>query len=474
MASSTGVDRVRFGRVWLAAIAAGGAVRLLLTWGRPLWHDEIFTLTLARRSALDILATLVDDTGPPLHYLAARLLLLPAGGPGAADVVVRLLSVAASLLHVPLLLRIGRRTAEAAVGWRAAALFALCPLAVSYGAEGRGYVVASLLALAALERSLAVRDGAPFHASLATALCSAGAVLTHYLALFPLAGLAWLLVRAEGAARRRLLGAWALGASMALPWAPVALNQPADGLAWMQAVGMGDRVTRLVSGLVLGLDASLVAFAAVAAAGLAFFAFRAVRTPGGRTVVGLLACGLAALGAAGLVRPDVLIPPRAIVCFLPLVALVVAQAGDACALALAAVFVAGVALETPPALVQTPGEQLAAHVTPEVRAGASVCVAGIGALELDYRLQRAGLPGRVRYFPSELGRHPGWHDDRSPTTPALRAEVAALRAEAGAPELYVLPHGARASAALREWLTPAGAASAGRSRWLEVLRRPRP
>ena len=474
MTSPPRLDGVGRGRLWLAAIAVGCAVRLLLAWGSPLWHDEIFTLTLARRSARDILTALADDTGPPLHYLAARVLLLPTEGPGPADVVVRLFSVAASLLHVPLLLRIGRRTGEAAVGWRAAALFALCPLAVSYGAEGRGYALASLLALAALERSLAVRDGAPLRATLAAALCSAAAVLTHYLALIPLAGFVWLLVRAGGSARRRLLGAWALGALIALPWAPIALHQPAGGLAWVQRLPLGDRVTRLVSGMVFGFDAPHVALAVAAAAVLVFAGVRAARAPGGHTVVGVFACGLAALGVVGLLRPDVLIPPRTILCFLPLVALVVARAGDAFALGLAAVFVAGLALKAPPAPVLSPAEQLAAMVAPEVRAGATVCVAGIAALELDYRLQRAGLPGRVRYFPSEHGRHPGWHDDDSPASPVLLAEVAALRAEPDAPGLYVLPHGTRASAALRQWLTPAGAGSAGRTPWFEVLRRPRP
>jgi hypothetical protein len=468
------LDGVPLARLWLAAIAIGCAVRLLLTWGRPLWHDEIFTLTLARQGALATLAALMEDTGPPLHYLFARLLLLPVGAPGPADVVVRLLSVAASLLHLPLLLRIARRTGDSTPGWRAAALFALCPAAVAYGAEGRAYPLASLLALAALERSLALRDGASLRATLGAALCSAGAVLTHYLALFPLAGLVWLLVRAEGSARRRLVGAWALGALVALPWAPVALRQPAAGLAWVQSMPIGGRVTRLVSGLVLGFDVSFVAVAAAAAAGLVLAGVLAARSPGGRTLVGVLACGLAALGVAGLLRPDVLIPLRTIVCFLPLVALVVARTGDAGALGLAAVFLAGLALETPAALVPTPAQQLAAHVTAEVRAGASVCVAGIAALELDYRLQRAGLPGRVRYFPSELARHPGWYDGGSPTMPVLRAEVAALRADARAPELYVLPHGAPASAALREWLVPAGAESAGGSPLLEVLRRPRP
>jgi hypothetical protein len=214
------------------------------------------------------------------------------------------------------------------------------------------------------------------------------------------------------------------------------------------------------------------AAAAAAAAGLVFAGIRAARAPGGSTLVGVLACGLAALGIAGLIHPGTLIPPRTILCFIPLVALVVARAGDAFALGLAAVFVAGLAPKAPSPFL-SPGERLAAIVTSEVRSGASVCVAGIGALELDYRLQRVGLSGRVRYFPSEHGAHPGWHDDRSTPSSVLLAEVAELSAERDPPDLYILPHGTRASAALRQWLITAGAENVGRTPWFEVFRRPR-
>jgi hypothetical protein len=107
-----------------------------------------------------------------------------------------------------------------------------------------------------------------------------------------------------------------------------------------------------------------------------------------------------------------------------------------------------------------------------VRAGHTVGVAGIGALELDYRFRRAGLRVRVVYFPSDVRRHPGWHDDRVPATPVLRAEARAVTEGADRPDVYVLPHGARASQALRERLNPLGARRIGYSAWVEVVALP--
>ena len=145
---------------FLGALLAGTAARLALAFGRPLWADEVFTLELARRPLPALLAALRLDSGPPLHYLAAKVLLLPFPEPGPADVLVRFLSVAASLLHVPLLLRIGRRAGAPNAGLVAASLFLVLPLAAISAAEGRGYALASLLALASFERLLAL-DGAP-------------------------------------------------------------------------------------------------------------------------------------------------------------------------------------------------------------------------------------------------------------------------------------------------------------------------
>jgi hypothetical protein len=159
-------------------------------------------------------------------------------------------------------------------------------------------------------------------------------------------------------------------------------------------------------------------------------------------------------------------------CFLPLVALAVALAGRAWAALVALVSIAFLAVDLPRAFVETPGQQTARFLEPAVRAGRKVCVAGIGALEIDYRLGRAGLPARVVYFPSDVERHPGWHDDREPAAAALRAQALAVTQGPDRPDLYVLPHGARASRALRERLDPMGGRRVAYDPWVEVIALP--
>lgn len=454
---------------WILVCVAGLAARLLLLIARPLWHDEIYTVELARAGFARILAALVEDTGPPLHYLLASLLVGREAGP--LDVSVRVLSLVASLLHLPLLVRVAQRIGHVEAGWRAAAIFALCPLAVHFGSEARGYALASLLVLAALERSLALRERASTASVLLLGACCAGAVLTHYLALFALLGLPWLLLRADAAARWRLLAGWGLGAALALPWLPVALGQPAGGLAWVAHIPMRERLARLLINVALGADpAPSAALVALALAFAAVVVWRLARVRGpANALAGVLATGAAAVVVATTVRTDILIPVRTVLCFLPLVALAIALAGRACAVAAVAIYALALAVETPRAVVESPGEQLERFLEPSVRAGRTVCVAGIGALEVDYRLRRAGLRTRVVYFPSDVQRHPGWHDDRLPSAPVLRAEALAVTGRADRPDIYVLPHGARASRALRERLEPMGVRRIGYNPWVEVV-----
>ena len=185
-----------------AAIAVGVFARVFSLVVRPLWADEIFTLTVARKSVSEILAALRVDSGPPLHYLFAYALLAPFPAPGLPDVLVRVLSLVASLLHLPLLFAVARRLGRPALGLPAAALFAIFPLAVAYAAEGRAYALASLLALAAFERALALRETPRPGIALGLAFAAAGAVLTHYLAAFPVAALAIFARDARPASRR--------------------------------------------------------------------------------------------------------------------------------------------------------------------------------------------------------------------------------------------------------------------------------
>ena len=253
-----------------AAILLGAAARVFTLAVRPLWADEIFTLTLARKSFPEILAALRVDSGPPLHYFAAHLLLAPFGAaPGPSDILVRVLSLAASLLHVPLLFLVARRLSRPASGLTAGALFAISPLAVAYAAEGRAYALASLLVLLAFERALALLETPRFGVAVGLSFAAGGAVLTHYLAVFPVAALAVLAWDARPRSRQALVFSGLSAAAIAGAWIPVALAQPRSSMAWSFGTAFSDALRDFPANLAFGAPAggpAMAVFGAVLAA----------------------------------------------------------------------------------------------------------------------------------------------------------------------------------------------------------------
>ena len=441
--------------VLLAAIGAGTLARLLQTIEKPLWADEVFTLVLARLPAASILEALRSDSGGPLHYLVARVLLLPFGPPGPHDTLVRALSVVASLLHLPLLVLVARRLGSAESGPRAAALYALFPLAIYFGAEGRSYVLASLLTLVAFERALALRESPSTGRVAGLALASGLAVHMHYLAVFPIAGFLVLLIGATPRARLGLAAGGAGGALLFLPWLPAVLHQPLAALAWTRFVPFETRLLRLPATL-LGFpepERPTLLLALLAAGALAGFALRAFRGPLA-PAAGVLVLGLALFLAASLRIETILRPGRSVFFFLPFVALLAAAAPRPLPLVLGLLSTAAAPLVFWSAHFPSANETLADLVIPQVARGGRVAVAGLPALEMDYRLSRAGLPGRVVFFPSEVGRHPGWYEENEVPEVRLRDEAAFLVGRPDRPVIFVLPHGLRASAALRSALEP--------------------
>ena len=439
-----------------AAIGLGVAARLALLVERPLWADEIFTLTLARKPVGSIVEALRVDSGPPLHYLVARLALLPFGpAPGPHDVAVRLLSLAASLLHLPLLAVVARRLGRPETGLPAAALYALFPLAVIYAAEGRAYLLASLLVLAAFERALALREAPTAGRAASLALAAGGAVLCHYLAVFPVAGLLALLPSASRPARSRLVLALAGGALLFLPWLPVALGQPRASMAWMRG-GEFDRAplqfpVNLVFGLTPGPGLTvLLPFALLLLGAGLFFAWRSPLRP----LASILTTGLLLLALAHLLAGPFLLPERPAVLFLPLIALLIAGAPRAVSLLSAAASIAGLVTLLRGGSVPSPGEALATLLKPEMKTGQTVCAVALWGPELDYRLTRAGFPNRVVLFPSDVARHPGWFEESEIETVRLAAEARALFASEARPTLFVLPGNSRTAAALRVEMAP--------------------
>ena len=441
----------------VAASAAGVAARSYAVFVRPLWADEIFTLTLARRSVPDIIAALRVDSGPPLHYLAAHVLLLPFPSPGAGDVVVRLFSLVASLLHLPLLVVVGRRLGRPGAGLFAAALYAVFPLAVLYGVEGRGYALASLLALVAFERALALRDRPRPGTGLAFALAAAGASLTHYLAIFPVAALALLAIGARPAARRALVLAGLVATAFVSPWIPVALRQPAASMAWARAPVFADAVRDFPANLAFGVEPSGAAALPLALVGAALVAALLLRERRGvlAPVTAVLAGALALLALGQLTTGALVLPGRTAVVFLPLVALLLASAPLPVPLGAAALAAAFLARGLPDLAGPSPSEIVAHLLETPARVGKTIVAAGYWGPELSYRLARAGAPGRVVLFPSAVAAHPGWYREEQVADETLAREAVALLAAPSHGTVFVLPRGSRASAALASRLGPA-------------------
>ncbi len=440
------------------AIAAGVAARVFTLAVRPLWADEIFTLTLAKKSIPEILAALRVDSGPPLHYLAAHLLLAPFGPlPGRADVLVRILSLVASLLHLPLLAVVARRLGRPALGLTAAALFAISPLAVAYAAEGRAYALASLFVLLAFERALALREAPRLRVAAGLSLAAAGAVLTHYLAVFPIAALAILAWDARPRSRLALVFSGLGAAAIAAAWIPVTIAQPRASMAWSGGADFSGALRDFPANLAFGAPAGSGAMTTLGAAGALLLAallaraWRGVFSP----VARVLGISLALLAAGQFAAGSLVLPERTALALLPFAALLLADAPPAVPALAGTLSAALLALWLPRAAEPSPGELLARLLEAPARAGRRVLAAGYWGPELDYRLARAGAPGRVILFPSAVAAHPGWYREEEISGTRLAAEADAALAAPLSPTIFVLPRGSRASAALASRLGPA-------------------
>ena len=331
------------------------------------------------------------------------------------------------------------------------------PLAVFYGIEGRGYALASLFALAAFERALALRERPRPGTGIALALAAAGAVLTHYLALFPVAALALLALDARPAARRALVLAGLAAAALAAPWVPVALRQPASSMAWARGPEFAGALRAFPANLAFGVEPSDAAALPLAALGAALVVALLLRERRGvlSPVAAVLAGSLVLLALAHFATGALVLPGRTAVVFLPLVALLLASAPPAVPLAAGALALGFLARALPDVAGPSPSETLARLLDASARAGKTIAAAGYPGPELDYRLARAGAPGRVVLFPSAVAAHPGWYREEEIPDETLAREADALLSQPSRPSVFVLPRGSRASAALATRLGPA-------------------
>ena len=270
----------------LAGLAIVALAIRLVKFRQGVYADELSTLYIVDgRSLSDVLDIVSSDAevSPPLSFIASWLF----SKLGSAPELIRLPSMIAGLLSIPLTYLVGLRAVNRATGLIAAAIVTLSPFMVYFSAEARGYALAIFfLLLSTLALLRAVRSGG-WGWWVAYALASTLAMYSHYTAAFPLvAQLAWALWTFPGL-RLAAVGANLGALVLYLPWVPGFLDDRASPTIKLveafAASGLGPRVD-----------------------GLAAWAFGGPFLPPGEfpgtLIVAIGAVGVAAAAVAALVR----------------------------------------------------------------------------------------------------------------------------------------------------------------------------
>jgi mannosyltransferase len=264
-------------------VVVAAAARFVALGHQSFWVDETVTATLLGKSFPGMLAELPhSESTPPLYYVLAWLW---AKVFGTGEAALRSLSALVGTATVPVVFAAGRELVSRRTGLFAAALATVSPLLVWYSQEARAYALLVFLGgLSLLFFARALHDG-----SVRTfgwwAFASASALLTHYFAVFLIAGEALFLLYHH---RRRVayLSAAAV-AAVGLGLLPLAAYQAKFASSkWIRWVDLRERVEETVGQLLVPSRPSIWAGAGVPQGAPTFWALGIV----------LLAAGVAAVG----------------------------------------------------------------------------------------------------------------------------------------------------------------------------------
>ena len=186
-------------------IAVGLAIRLFRLDFQSLWLDEVLTV---QNSALPLSRIVfdpkVDRNFPPLHGMLVHAFMRLLG---TSEIAVRLPSVLAGMISIPLIFGVARFWLGPAVGLLTAGLLSISPLHVWYSQEARPYALFIALALASVwfaQRLL--RRPADYSLQIGFVLSVSATLYCHLLALpFLLFVALYILLSAQPTGRGRAL-----------------------------------------------------------------------------------------------------------------------------------------------------------------------------------------------------------------------------------------------------------------------------
>jgi hypothetical protein len=456
----------------LVMCVAAFALALVGAWLRPVWHDELYTLALARLPLDELLSALVVDSGPPLHYLLCHLLFVLVRwqeGSMLGTFMVRLPSVLAFAL-LPWVVWRARPDAYRGIVWGPLLVIAWLPL-LYFGTEARSYAVLALVNAVVwiLGPEWVDRGGRWMAAFAALAACLPILHYTGAASFFALPALAFFVAPNR---RRALMAALAGAALPMLAWLPIMLGAPRASMGWLATTpGPGRPGTATLSVLAPAgpfpglfevsatplppwLSLSILAVLACGAF-IGVWALRGHPDVGkpllrkaARLGIGLLpavALGLAALRGsplyfAGRTESMVWAMAAALVAILilglsPIARRIVAGSYVVVGLVTVAMWLANL-----PARPLAPGVEVGHNLAPMIEDGDRVVVAGLWQLEVRHGLAKGLFEGsaatsavvEVETVPRSQAEHPGWLDRGAVTSPELVDEARTLSGSAAA------------------------------------------
>ena len=464
------MKRTTFVRCLVLLISSAAfVVALAGAWLRPEWHDELYTLALARLPVGELISALVVDSGPPLHYLLCHLLFVLVGwqeGSMLGTLMVRLPSVLA-FASIPWVVWKARPVGDRGELWGPLLVVAWLPL-LYFGTEARAYALLALVnALLWIRGPRWIERGGRW--TFCFAVLAACLPLLHYTGVvifFLLPVIAFFIPRQR---RRTFALALVAAALPVLTWVPVILGAPADSMSWV-ALGAGPGRPGIATVSVLAPAGPFPAL------------FEASRLPvqpwASILILGLLVAG--AVIGAGMMRRNrsvndqdlraaarlaIGLLPAAGIGMLALVGIPVYFAGRteslvwALAAALVAILIQGLPpiarslvagwfvviggltiaiwLGAIPARPPAMGVEVGRELASRLREGDRVVVAGLWQLEVQHGLAERTLAGsdlpvarvEVETMPRSQAGHPGWLDREAVTSPKLLDEARALELE---------------------------------------------
>jgi mannosyltransferase len=206
-------------RLYLALAVAltllGLGLRLYRIDYQSLWHDEAYTLLMARFPIEKLIVFTGSHEHPPLLYLVLHILF----GVYGSYLVPRVLSAIAGGLSVLVLYLLGARLLHPVAGLVAGLLLAVSPFHLWHSQDGRARVLAGLFVLLSYLCVFAVLQNPRRVLWIAYTVCTILALYTDYTAIPVLIPQALLLLRArERRQGKQLFMAWGIVTLAFAPW----------------------------------------------------------------------------------------------------------------------------------------------------------------------------------------------------------------------------------------------------------------